>query len=131
MMFEHDLVDPWRQHNIGQEYFSYHRWDQKAKSRIDFALLNNAAYSLLDNTSYSPNPIVNTDHDIFHISLQLNKFRKGKGFYKVRNNLYQDPKFVQKENKMIDDTLVNTSSSPEDTLEHILFNTQTIAREHT
>ena len=32
---------------------------------------------------------------------------------------------------MIDNTLVNTSSSPEDTLEHILFNTQTIAREHT
>ena len=32
---------------------------------------------------------------------------------------------------MIDDTLVNTRSSPEDTLECILFNTQTIAREHT
>ena len=32
---------------------------------------------------------------------------------------------------MIDNTLVDTSSSPEDTLEHILFNTQTIAREHT
>ena len=32
---------------------------------------------------------------------------------------------------MIDHILVNTSSSPEDTLEHILFNTQTIAREHT
>ena len=32
---------------------------------------------------------------------------------------------------MIDDTLVNTRSSPEDTLEYILFNTQTIAREHT
>jgi hypothetical protein len=60
----------------------------------------------------------------------LNKFRKGKGFYKVRNNLYQDPDFIQKVNNMIDDTLVNTSSSPEDTLEHILFNTQTIAREH-
>jgi exonuclease III len=69
MMFEHDLVDPWRQHNIGQEYFSYRRWDQTAKSRIDFALLNNAAYSLLDSASYTPNPIVNTDHDIFHINL--------------------------------------------------------------
>ena len=69
MKFEHDLVNPWRQHNIGQEYFSYQRWDQTAKSRIDFALLNNVAYSLLDSASYSPNPITNTDHDIFHISL--------------------------------------------------------------
>ena len=131
MMFEHDLVDPWRQHNIGQEYFSYRRWNQTAKSRIDFELLNNAAYSLLHNTSYSQNPILDTDHDIFNISLQLNKFKKGKGFYKVRNNLYQDPDFIAKVNQMIDDTLVNTRSSPEDTLEHILFNTQTIARKHT
>ena len=115
MIFEHDLVDPWRQHNIGQEYFSYRRWDQTAKSRIDFALLNNAAYSLLDSVYYSPNPSVNTDHDILNISLQLNKFKKGKVFYRVRNSLYQDPEFIQKVNSMIDNTLVNTSSSPEDT----------------
>ena len=121
MIFEHDLVDPWRQHNIGTEYFSYCRWNQTAKSRIDFALLNNAAYSILHSTSYSLNPIVDTDHDIFNICLQLNKFKKGKGFYKVKNNLYQDPDFVMKVNQMIDHTLFNTRSSPEDTLEHILF----------
>ena len=102
MIFKHDLVDPWRQHNIGQEYFSYRQLDQTVKSRIDFALLNNAAYSLLDTAYYSPNPSVNTDHDIFHISLQLNKFRKGKGFYRVKNSLYQDPDFIQKVNSMID-----------------------------
>ena len=63
--------------------------------------------------------------------MKLDKFRTGRGYPKVKNSLYCDPDFVSKVSQMISETtLVKLNENPENTLDLILFNTQTIAQQH-
>ena len=67
---------------------------------------------------------------IFNINFKLGKYQQGKGYFRIINHLYYDLNFVSKVNDMIDSTLANSSQSPENVLDCILFNTSTIAKEH-
>ena len=63
--------------------------------------------------------------------VKLDKFRTGRGYPKVKNSLYCDPDFVSKVSQMISETtLAKLNENPENTLDLILFNTQTIAQQH-
>ena len=68
---------------------------------------------------------------MFEIHVKLDKFKTGKGYPKVKNSLYCDPDFVSKISEMISETtLAKVNENPENTLDLILFNTQTIAQQH-
>ena len=65
------------------------------------------------------------------IALQINKFKRGPGYPRVKYEMYSDPLFVKTVNEMIDTTIRESNLPPENTLDLILFNTTTIAREIT
>ena len=63
--------------------------------------------------------------------VKLDKFKTGRGYPKVKNSLYCDPDFVAKISVMISETIsVKQGENPENILDLILFNTQTIAQQH-
>ena len=66
---------------------------------------------------------------MLEVCLKLNIFKRGKGFPRVKHELYSDPLFVRTVNEMIEDSINNSKTTSEQTLDLILFNTTTIARE--
>ena len=63
--------------------------------------------------------------------VKLDKFRTGRGYTKVKNSLFCDPDFVAKISEMIrETTAAKQNENPECILDLILFNTQTIAQQH-
>ena len=63
--------------------------------------------------------------------VKLDKFRTGRGYPKVKNSLYCDPDIVAKISEMISETtFAKQNENPESILDLILFNTQTIAQQH-
>ena len=130
MAFEQDLVDPWRQENMSLKAFSWEKWDKTQSSRIDYALINDKALTMHQNTTYHPPPF-DTDHKRLQIAIKINKFKRGPGFPRVKYEMYSDPLFVKTVNEMIDTTIKESQLPPENTLDLILFNTTTIAREIT
>merc|ERR1712081_26301 len=127
-MLDHALIDPWRTQQANSVLYS---WDNKiSASRIDFALVLANLYHQVTDTSYSTPP-VETDHKTVMLTLNLNKFKSGKDYPKVKNSLYQDPSFISKINTMISETLPShPESSTENLLDLVLFNTSTIATQH-
>ena len=127
-MLDHALVDPWRTQHPNAIQFS---WDNKTSaSRIDFALVSANLYHQVSNTAYTAPP-VDTDHKVVTLSINLNKFKTGKGYPKVKNSLYQDPSFLTKVNSMIAETIPShPNTKAENLLDLILFNTSTIASQH-
>merc|ERR1711954_199109 len=73
----------------------------------------------------------NTDHKVITHSINLDKFRTGTGYPKVKNSLYQDTSFISKVNAMITKTLPShPDTRAENLLYLILFNTSPIATQH-
>ena len=101
-MLDHALVDPWRTQHPNTTLFS---WDNRTSaSRIDFALVSANLYHQVTDTTYTAPP-VNSDHKVVTLSINLNKFRTGRGYPKVKNTLYHDPAFITKINSMITETM--------------------------
>ena len=103
LKFEKDLLDPWRQKNKTLRQYSWEKWDKSQSSRIDYALINEKVNILHHNTTYRIPPC-NTDHKVLEVCLKLNKFKRGKGFPRVKYELYSDPLFVRTVNEMIENT---------------------------
>ena len=128
-MLDNALVDPWRTTHPNKKEFSWK--NSKSASRIDYALLPAHLYHQVTEIEYLTPPI-KTDHKALLLNLNFNKFKTGRGYSKVKNTLYTHPDFNEKIRNMISDTLTSHSDcNPETTLDLILFNTSTIAQEHT
>ena len=124
------MVDPWRVTHPQKKTFSWNNINHA--SRIDYALISASTYNLVQNSEYFEPPI-HTDHKGFLIHLNLKKFTRGRGHFKIKNDLYSDPTFLAKINQMIDKTMWESkpNTKPEMTLDTILLNATTIARDHT
>ena len=82
MAFEQDLVDPWRQDNMSLQAFSWEKWDKSQSPRIDYALINDKALTMHQDTCYHPPPF-DTVHKRLQIAFQMNKFKRGPGYPRV------------------------------------------------
>ena len=118
--------------NTTKQKSHMHSWtNNKSSSRIDYVLTSANTYHSNKKTEYFT-PLVNTNHKGIKLTLNFQKYIRGKGYYKVNNELYTDPDFLTKVNTMIDTTLIEQKDSPvPSTLDIILFNTCDIARQHT
>ena len=102
-MLENATIDPWRATNPQTKTFSWENFRGTA-SRIDYSLIPAHLYHQVTETDYITPPI-HTEHRIFEIHINLNKFKTGRGYPKVKNSIYSDPDFVSKISSMIQDTI--------------------------
>jgi len=153
---EYSLVDPWRQSNPSDTLAPWkdtgtYSWSSNPKnpnhpikkSRIDYALTNDYLYPLITSTEYLPSPI-GTDHKMLLLTVNFDSYKKGPGYFRVKNDLYNDPEFTEKVKEMILSTLNQYSTTPsatcpkvqyfkppEDILTIIIFMVRNIAIQHT
>ena len=93
-MLEHAMVNPWRATYPQKVEFSWEN-TRSAASRIDYSLIPAHLYHQVAKTEYTTAPI-KTDHKIFEIQINLDKFKTGRGYPKVKNSLYSDPTLCSK-----------------------------------
>ena len=140
---DNSLVDPWR---ITYPEIREYSWkNSRYASRIDYALISAHTYHQVQSIEYFTPPI-HSDHKGLKMQIDLGKFNRGKGYFKLNNSLLTDPTFIQKVNEMIDQTLhthhtnhahnipsnISQYTIPEEELlDLITFNATTLAREHT
>ena len=98
---EKDLIDAYRQFYPETRRYTWRRTAPLKQSRLDFFLISN---SLLRSTSSCDiEPGYRTDHSVIILSLQFEKFEKGRGLWKFNNSLLYDKDFLELINNKIQD----------------------------
>ena len=108
-MDQYSLRDIWRVHNPERKEFSWIKgktYPIKA-SRIDFALVSGGLDQMAGATYYIPS--IKTDHRALYLCLQLEKFERGVGFWKLNTTLLQEINYVNMMNKEIEQTIRSSS----------------------
>ena len=72
-------------------------------ARLDFFLTSNDIYTLSEKCSIEPG--YRTDHSIITLKLNLNKERRGKGFWKMNTSLLHDIEYVNKVKECIKENI--------------------------
>ena len=103
-MLEHAMVDPWRSTYPQKIEFSWEN-TSGAAPRIDYSLVPAHLYHQVAKSEYYIAPI-HTDHKVFEMQVNLDKFRSRKGYPKVKNYSFCDPDFVTKISDMISETKI-------------------------
>ena len=101
-MEDNDLIDPWRNMHSDVKRFTWTSSTRPKKyARLDFFLVSNTLFPYIAKTSISPG--VQSDHSIISLSIDFNKFNRGRGFWKMNNALLKDTEYVLKVKSVIRD----------------------------
>ena len=109
-----DLVDIWRQSNPELKQFTWKQLFYKKMARLDFFLISESLLNI-----YAESKIKNSyksDHSPINLKLNVSKFERGKGNWKLNNSLLLDltlKKKIENEIELIISTYACTPYSPE------------------
>ena len=86
----HGMIDPWREMHQDTKRYTYHHQGSNPKklSRLDFFLVSHALFPFVTKTGIQAG--IQSDHSFITLQLDFNKFRRGKGFWKLNNSLLRD-----------------------------------------
>ena len=98
------LSDIWRTRNERETLYSWYRTKPKlSASRIDFALISAGLCDLCQNVGYTTG--LKSDHLAYFLFLNLNKNKRGKGYWKLNVSLLSNINYVNLMNETIDEVL--------------------------
>ena len=80
-----DLCDPWRISFPDKRYYTWRQSTPFKQSRLDFFLISSELLSLVHKVCIFSG--YRTDHSLVCLSLNLNKIKRGPGFWKFNNSL--------------------------------------------
>ena len=81
---EINLVDPFRILYEHSKKYTWRKWNHVKQARRDFFLLSESLMTSVTDINFLPS--YRSDHSSFVLSLQINKFKKGKGLWKFNND---------------------------------------------
>ena len=98
------LSEIWRTKNPDLRHYSWYKFRPKlAASRIDFALTSQGLIDKCDNVGYLTG--LNSDHLAFYLFLQLQKNRRGAGYWKLNISYLSNVDYVDMMNRCLDTVL--------------------------
>ena len=103
---EYSLKDVWRIQNENDRQFSWSkkgRSDERKASRIDFALVSAGLDHSVKTSTYITG--IKTDHRAFYVVLDLNKFERGSGFWKMNVKYLKEIEFIDQMKSEIEKTI--------------------------
>lgn len=95
------LVDIFREHHEDIKRYTWRKHNPLKQARLDFFLVSENLLS--SSISSNIEPGYRSDHSNPKIVLKLNKFKKGKGLWKMNNSLLHDKEYLDLINKYIVD----------------------------
>ena len=103
---EYQLRDVWRIQNPDKREFSWRKGKTYpvTASRIDYALVSGGIDQKVELSMYTSS--IKTDHRAFYMTIQLDPFERGNGYWKLNNTLLQDKEFVKLMNQELDQSIM-------------------------
>ena len=103
------LTDIWRERNPNKTTFSWHKQCLGLlASRIDFSLVSKGFSNCITNITYIP--AFKTDHSACHLTVEINKNKRGAGYWKLNCSLLENKDFLD----IIGTTIENSLTSNAD-----------------
>ena len=87
------LVDIFRERNPEAARFSWRKFGDTKRARLDFHLVSAELIPFVQKSDILPG--ICSDHSIAELEIDFSKFSRGKGFFKFNNSLTKDPKYVE------------------------------------
>ena len=91
---KYDLEDVWRRRNPDNIKFTWKNSGKHQASRIDYWLISRSLDSCMKATDIIECPF--SDHDAVLIYINMNEIKRGKGYWKMSNDVIQSSFFKQK-----------------------------------
>ena len=88
------LVDIFRETHPDKKRFSWRKFGDTKRARLDFHLISSQLLPFVQKTDISPG--ICSDHSVVELEIDFSKFSRGKGFYKYNNSLNNDPEYIKK-----------------------------------
>ena len=105
MMNSQELVDIYRDLNGYIKRYTWHSEGGNQRARLDYYLVSSSMKSNIEKCEISI-PMCKSDHRTVELEIDFDKFKKGKGMWKLQDYLLKDIQYVNMVNKAIDETLV-------------------------
>ena len=98
-----ELLDPWRICFPSEKKFTWRQKSPIKQSRIDYFLVSEDLFSLMEYTKIIPG--YRTDHSAIIFSFNTNMAKRGRGYWKFNSQLLKDTQYVNIVKKCIADTV--------------------------
>ena len=107
---EYNLIDIWRSQHENLRRYTWHTKNRLKRSRLDFFLISENLAQYVDKTDIISG--YKSDHSLVEMYLDLSKseFTRGNGYWKMNNSFLYEKEYVEKVNKIIDETLLEYTS---------------------
>lgn len=96
-----DLCDPWRILNPNNKRFTWRKSNPIKQARLDFFLVSSEILNVIDYVDILPG--YRTDHSMVIIGLCNSNIQRGRGAWKLNNDLLEDEEYV----KAVKDAIIN------------------------
>ena len=103
MVNENDLIDIWRLNNKNDKNYTWSGSKPLVARRLDYIFVSR--YFLPFVTDCHIASIGHSDHRIVICNLEFNKFERGKGTYKMNNNLFENLNFKNSIKNLIKESI--------------------------
>ena len=87
-----DTMDSYRTLNGNTKHYTWHKTRVVQRARLDMFLNSKTMEPYLD--SYKKHPPFLSDHSPIELNLDLEKFKQGKGYWKLDVSLLQNPEYT-------------------------------------
>ena len=111
LMSQHGFVDAFRQIKGNKKGFTWLNPGGMQRARLDMAILSNAVLPFISNFQHLV--AFKSDHKPIMITLDFDKFLRGKGYWKFNNALLMDREYIDLIKKSINDTCAKYIAHPQ------------------
>ena len=102
---EYELLDSWRHFHPDENKSTWTKKTPRKMARLDFFLNSSTLRPFISKTSIEPG--TQSDHSITSVTIDFDKFTKGRGFWRFSNALLKDPEHI----KVVNNTIRNVTRS--------------------
>ena len=95
-----DCVDVWRRIYPDKHGFTWRKKRQRAFSRLDYIIVNDAFTQFIDNIQIIPS--FHSDHALVELSVVFEPNKRGTGYWKLNVSHLSNSDYVEKINKLLD-----------------------------
>ena len=100
LLSELNMIDIWRDLNIGVKRFTWRKKTPVKMARLDYFFISENLYTEVKESNIYTG--YRTDHSMLTLTVAFNSFKKGKTFWKFNNSLLKDKEYIKIVNETIE-----------------------------
>ena len=102
-----DLIDIYREFYPNTKRYTWRKHNPLKQARLDYFLVSNTLSDIVPRCSIKPG--YRSDHSIIMMEFELNKFKMGKGIWKMNNSLLKNSEYLKTINNAIPEEIIKNT----------------------